>query len=116
MASGFRCCKSSSGHARSSTGLFARSLATRTCIVITCRVGPRWSPPSPQVYQQQLGRVEKAMGAFEAEVEAVRFDLNEAQADPNAALGEDLRSVGVHAYSSSGKTLSGALSKLIWKC
>jgi hypothetical protein len=68
------------------------------------------------MYQQQLGRVEKAMGAFEAEVEAVRFDLNEAQADPNAALGEDLRSVGVHAYGSSGKTLSGALSKLIWKC
>jgi hypothetical protein len=70
------------------------------------------------MYQQQLGRVEKAMGAFEAEVEAVRFDLNEAQADPIAALGEDLLSAGVDAYSSSGKTLSGVLSKLhleVWR-
>ncbi|MDF3309600.1 hypothetical protein P3H15_31775 [Rhodococcus sp. T2V] len=76
---------------------------------------PSWSEVEAllvQMYQRQLARLEKAMRVLESEVEAVRFDLNEAKADPNEPLGDDLLAAADYAYGQSGKTLSGAVSKL----
>ncbi|MBH0120015.1 hypothetical protein I0Q12_11010 [Rhodococcus sp. CX] len=51
---------------------------------------PSWSQIEAilaQMYLQQLARVEKAMKNLEVEVEAVRFDLSEVHADPDARSG-----------------------------
>lgn len=63
------------------------------------------------MYRQQLARVDGAMKNLETEVEAVRFDLNEALADPEAPLGDDLITAGEYSRHHP-KTLAGALDKL----
>ncbi|AHD24271.1 hypothetical protein Y013_25300 (plasmid) [Rhodococcus pyridinivorans SB3094] len=63
------------------------------------------------MYRQQLDRVDKAMNHLETEVEAVRFDLNEALADPDGPLGDDLIAAGEYSRDSR-KSLAGALTTL----
>ncbi|WP_064257434.1 hypothetical protein [Rhodococcus sp. HS-D2] len=63
------------------------------------------------MYRQQLDRVDKAMKHLETDVEAVRFDLNEALADPDGPIGDDLIAAGEYSRDSR-KTLAGALTTL----
>ncbi|MCD2115085.1 hypothetical protein LQ384_28860 [Rhodococcus rhodochrous] len=75
---------------------------------------PSWSQVESilaGMYRRQLDRVERAMKHLEAEVEAVRFDLNEALADPDGPLGDDLIAAGEYGRDNR-KTLAGAVSTL----
>jgi len=75
---------------------------------------PSWSQVESLLlgmYHQQLERVEKAMKNLETEVEAVRFDLNEALADSDGSLGDDLIAAGTYSRDNR-KTLAGAVSNL----
>ena len=75
---------------------------------------PSWSQVESflvGMYRRQLDRVEKAMKHLEAEVEAVRFDLNEALADPDGPLGDELIAAGEYGRDNR-KTLAGAVSTL----
>jgi hypothetical protein len=70
---------------------------------------PSWSQIESlflEMYHRQLRRVEKMMKVLESEVEAVRFDLNEASAPLLLAAAD------VGYGQSSGRTLSSALGTL----
>ncbi|WKX02041.1 hypothetical protein Q3O43_29650 (plasmid) [Rhodococcus aetherivorans] len=76
---------------------------------------PSWSQVEAiltQMYFQQLARVDKVMKALETEIEAVRFDLNEAHTDPDGPLGDDLRAAADLSFNEQNKSLSGATTKL----
>ncbi|TWH44424.1 hypothetical protein [Rhodococcus rhodochrous] len=75
---------------------------------------PSWSQGESFVvgmYRRQLDRVAKVMKHLEAEVEAVRFDLDEALADPDGPLGDELIAAGGYGRDNR-KTLAGVLSTL----
>ncbi len=76
---------------------------------------PSWSQVEAiptQRYLQQLARVDKAVKALETEIEAVRFDLNEAHTDPDGPLGDDLRAAADLSFDERSRSLSGVTSKL----
>lgn len=77
---------------------------------------PSWTQVEQLVsalYTAQLDRVDRTMRIVETEVEALRLDLTEAQENPDAPLGDDLRGASIYAYDrQTSKTLYGALTKL----
>lgn len=67
-----------------------------------------------ELYTEQLKRVDRTMCIIETEVEALRFDITEAQENPDGPLGDDLRAASlVHAYDrQTSRSLYGAINKL----
>ncbi len=78
---------------------------------------PSWTQVEQLVlklYTDQLAVVDRRVRTLETEVEAIRFDVNEAQQDLDGPLGDDLRGASLfHSYDrENAKTLHGVFAKL----